>query len=113
MLLYVDSTSSVKFHPDLFEKKTEHLESIFAVRFSRWQYMAELDLPCIIDKVLSETKQSKFYLIGHSMGTTIAFSLLSSDHSYDGKVRQMYSVYRNGHELLMIGFVADLLHRIT
>ncbi|XP_003747430.1 lipase member K-like [Galendromus occidentalis] len=52
---------------------------------SGWQYMAERDLPTIIEKVLEVTQQSKFYLIGHSMGCTITFAYLSQDHSYDDK----------------------------
>lgn len=49
--------------------------------------MAELDLPTVFDKVLNETQQEKFYLIGHSMGSTVPFSFLSGNHSYDDKVR--------------------------
>lgn len=52
----------------------------------RWQNMAEIDFPTIIDTVLNETKQSKAYVIGHSMGTTIPFASLSENHSYDDKV---------------------------
>ena len=53
----------------------------------RWQYCADTDLPTVIDKVLNETKQSKFYLHGDSMGGTIGFAFLSENHSYDDKVR--------------------------
>lgn len=61
-----------------------------AVLCSSWQNMAEVDLPCVIDKVLTETGQSKFYLIGHSMGTTVAFAFLSQNHYYDDKVRRNF-----------------------
>lgn len=54
--------------------------------------MATLDLPTIFDKVLAETKQSRFYLIGHSMGTTVPFAFLSKNHTYDDKVRTLIPI---------------------
>ena len=50
--------------------------------------MSELDLPTAIGKVLDETKQSKFYLIGHSMGSTIPFAYFSQFHKFDKQVSQ-------------------------
>lgn len=48
--------------------------------------MADRDFPCVLDAVLNTTNQPKVYLVGHSMGGTIAFAFLSGNHSYDDKV---------------------------
>lgn len=53
---------------------------------SRWQYMAERDMPAVMDKVLKVTHQSKVYLAGQSMGGTILFAFLSENHNYDNNV---------------------------
>lgn len=54
--------------------------------FSSWQQMADFDLPASVDFILNETKQSKLYLTGDSMGGTIVLAFLSEHHSYDSKV---------------------------
>ena len=48
--------------------------------------MAKIDFPAIVDFVLKETNQSKIYVTGNSMGCTIPFTFLSSNHSYDDNV---------------------------
>ncbi|XP_011066183.1 PREDICTED: lipase 3-like [Acromyrmex echinatior] len=56
-----------------------------------WQFsyheMATRDLPAMIDYVLNYTKQKTIYYIGHSMGTTVLFTLLSMKPEYNAKIK--------------------------
>jgi lysosomal acid lipase/cholesteryl ester hydrolase len=51
-----------------------------------WQEMATYDVPAMIDYVLEQTKVEKIPYIGHSMGTTMMFALLSENPEYNKKV---------------------------
>ncbi|XP_018048425.1 PREDICTED: lipase 3-like [Atta colombica] len=55
-----------------------------------WQFsyheMGTRDLPAMIDYVLSYTKQQTLHYIGHSMGTTTLFILLSMKPEYNAKI---------------------------
>ncbi|CAH4000318.1 lipase 1-like isoform X2 [Pieris brassicae] len=44
------------------------------------------DLPAMIDKVLSVTKLDKLFYIGHSMGTTTFFVMMSEKPEYNKKI---------------------------
>ncbi|OQR75744.1 gastric triacylglycerol lipase-like [Tropilaelaps mercedesae] len=57
-----------------------------------WQYMAERDVPAVLDKMLEVTKKEQIYLIGQSMGTTVLFSFLSENHEYDSKIGLFTSI---------------------
>jgi len=48
--------------------------------------MGTRDLPVMIDYVLSYTKQQTLHYIGHSMGTTTLFILLSMKPEYNAKI---------------------------
>ncbi|XP_018395684.1 PREDICTED: lipase 3-like [Cyphomyrmex costatus] len=56
-----------------------------------WQFsyheIAMRDLPAMIDFILRYTKQKNLHYIGHSMGTTILFTLLSMKPEYNAKIR--------------------------
>ncbi|XP_011066182.1 PREDICTED: lipase 3-like [Acromyrmex echinatior] len=56
-----------------------------------WQFsyheMGTRDLPTMIDYVLSYTKQQTLHYIGHSMGTTTLFILLSMKPEYNAKIK--------------------------
>lgn len=45
------------------------------------------DLPAMIDYVLKHTKQKTLRYIGHSMGTTTLFVLLSTRPEYNAKIK--------------------------
>lgn len=45
------------------------------------------DLPAMIDYVLNYTKQKTLRYIGHSMGTTVLFVLLSMKPKYNTKIK--------------------------
>ncbi|XP_018305084.1 gastric triacylglycerol lipase-like isoform X1 [Mycetomoellerius zeteki] len=55
-----------------------------------WQFshheMGTRDLPAMIDYVLNYTKQQTLHYIGHSMGTTTLFILLSMKPEYNSKI---------------------------
>lgn len=48
--------------------------------------MAEFDTPAYIDYILNYTNYQQLYYIGHSMGTTMAFAMLSTKTEYNDKV---------------------------
>ncbi|XP_070148822.1 lipase 3-like [Polyergus mexicanus] len=56
-----------------------------------WQYsyhdIGTKDLPTMIDYVLNYTKSETLHYIGHSMGTTVLFALLSTKPEYNAKIR--------------------------
>ncbi|KAL1139606.1 hypothetical protein AAG570_006588 [Ranatra chinensis] len=60
-------------------------------RFS-WHEMGVYDLPAEINYILGKTNQSKLYYIGHSMGTTMMYVLLSVKPEYNNKIRLFVSL---------------------
>ncbi|KMQ87238.1 lipase 3, partial [Lasius niger] len=56
-----------------------------------WQFsyheIGTKDLPAMIDYVLNYTKYETLHYIGHSMGTTTLFALLSTKSEYNAKIR--------------------------
>ncbi|KAL6260003.1 hypothetical protein P5V15_009910 [Pogonomyrmex californicus] len=56
-----------------------------------WQFsyheIGTRDLPVMIDYVLSYTKRKTLHYIGHSMGTTVLFVLLSMRPEYNAKIK--------------------------
>ncbi|XP_015172147.1 PREDICTED: uncharacterized protein LOC107064237 [Polistes dominula] len=61
-----------------------------------WQYsiheIALYDYPAVIDYILNYTKSERLYLIGHSMGTTASYILLSMKPIYNEKVQLLVSL---------------------
>jgi len=57
-------------------------------RFS-WHEMGRYDLPAVLDYVLNVTGKSNLSYIGHSMGTTMFFVLLSTRPEYNSKINFM------------------------
>ncbi|XP_075231284.1 lipase member J-like isoform X2 [Lycorma delicatula] len=51
-----------------------------------WHEMGVYDLPAAIDYVLNKTQQEKIYYVGHSMGTTMMYALLSVRPQYNNKL---------------------------
>ncbi|RZF40918.1 hypothetical protein LSTR_LSTR011002 [Laodelphax striatellus] len=56
------------------------------------QEMGEYDLPAYIDYILDYTKQDKLYYVGFSMGTSIAYVLLSMKPDYNEKIVRMVNM---------------------
>jgi pimeloyl-ACP methyl ester carboxylesterase len=54
--------------------------------------MGVYDLPAVVDYILNKTGESKLYYIGHSMGTTMSYVLLSERPQYNSKFRAMISL---------------------
>ncbi|KAL6256559.1 hypothetical protein P5V15_012668 [Pogonomyrmex californicus] len=56
-----------------------------------WQYsfheIGTRDLPAMFDYIFNYTKQNDLYYIGHSMGTTSLFTLLSMKPEYNAKIK--------------------------
>ncbi|XP_035720602.1 lipase 3-like [Vespa mandarinia] len=62
--------------------------------FMQFSYheIAIYDVPAIIDYILNYTKSEKLYFIGHSMGTTLSYVLLSMKPDYNEKIRLVISL---------------------
>lgn len=54
--------------------------------------IALYDVTAVIDYILHQTNQPSLVYIGHSMGTTIGFVLLSTKPEYNHKIRLMVSL---------------------
>ncbi|XP_069688423.1 lipase 3-like [Periplaneta americana] len=57
-----------------------------------WHEMGIFDLPAEFDYVLEQTGQEDLYYVGHSMGTTMFYVLMSVKPEYSTKVRHMISL---------------------
>ncbi|XP_042860066.1 gastric triacylglycerol lipase-like [Penaeus japonicus] len=62
--------------------------------FWRFSYdeMARYDLPSMLDYVANQTSAEKLHYIGHSMGTTVFFALMSSRPEYQSRIRSMVAL---------------------
>ena len=54
--------------------------------------MGTQDLPAMIDYVLANTSQKSLHYVGHSMGATIAYVMLSLKPKYNAKVKLIVSL---------------------
>ncbi|KAK7071277.1 hypothetical protein SK128_015991 [Halocaridina rubra] len=54
--------------------------------------MAKYDLPAMLDYVLNKSGVEKLHYIGHSMGTTVFFALMSSQPQYQDRVSSMIAL---------------------
>lgn len=54
--------------------------------------MGVYDLPIVIDYILAMTHQAKLSYIGHSMGTTMFWVLLSERPEYNDKIQMMIAM---------------------
>uniref|UniRef100_T1IRA1 Lipase n=1 Tax=Strigamia maritima TaxID=126957 RepID=T1IRA1_STRMM len=61
-----------------------------------WQFsfdeMAKYDVPSVIQTVLKVTKYKQIYYVGHSMGTTMLFALLSSQPEYNNIIKAGFTL---------------------
>uniref|UniRef100_T1JNG7 Lipase n=1 Tax=Strigamia maritima TaxID=126957 RepID=T1JNG7_STRMM len=61
-----------------------------------WNYsfdeIAKYDIPAIIDTILNVTGYNQIYYVGHSMGTTVMFALLSSQPKYNEIIKGMFAM---------------------
>lgn len=64
--------------------------SIFAL--GSFHEMGYYDLPAMIDYTLGMTDQNALTYIGHSMGTTISYVLLSTRPNYNKKIKLAISL---------------------
>ncbi|CAB0032502.1 unnamed protein product [Trichogramma brassicae] len=70
----------------------------FSPEYNRefWQFsyheMAMHDIPTSIDYILHKTNQSSLSYVGHSMGTTISYALLSTRPEYNQKINLVISL---------------------
>ncbi|XP_042239935.1 gastric triacylglycerol lipase-like isoform X2 [Homarus americanus] len=62
--------------------------------FWRFSYdeMAHYDLPAMLDYVILQTGVEKLHYLGHSMGTTVFFALMSSQPEYQQKIASMIAL---------------------
>lgn len=54
--------------------------------------MGVLDLPAVIDYILTQTKASKLQYIGHSQGTAEFFALAAQKPEYNNKIEMMHAL---------------------
>lgn len=54
--------------------------------------MGVKDLPAVIDYILAKTNQKSLFYVGHSMGTTMFFTMASSRPEYSSKVKGMFAL---------------------
>jgi lysosomal acid lipase/cholesteryl ester hydrolase len=54
--------------------------------------MGVYDLPAVIDYILRHTGQKNLYYVGHSMGSTMFYVLMSSKPEYNTKIRHMVAL---------------------
>lgn len=57
-----------------------------------WQEVAQYDIPVMIDLILKTTGKEKVHYVGHSLGTTIGFAMLSLRPEYNEKVQGLYAL---------------------
>lgn len=57
-----------------------------------WHEMGVYDLPAAIDYILHYTDQTDMYYVGHSMGTTMFYVLMSLKPEYNAKIRHMVAL---------------------
>lgn len=54
-----------------------------------WHEIGAIDVPTMIDFILARTGQQKLHYIGHSMGTTVYFVMISEKPHYASKLRSV------------------------
>jgi predicted alpha/beta hydrolase len=54
--------------------------------------MGVYDLPAVIDYTLHNTAQKSLYYVGHSMGSTMFYVLMSMKPEYNAKIRHMIAL---------------------
>ena len=57
-----------------------------------WEDHALIDLPTMVDYVLTVTNQKQLYYIGHSQGTALGFASFTSNHELASKIRRFYAL---------------------
>ena len=57
-----------------------------------WHEMGVYDLPAVIDYALHYTAQKSLYYVGHSMGSTMFYVLMSVKPEYNAKIRHMVAL---------------------
>ena len=68
---------------------SKFLKSNFSFSFDE---MAKYDLPAMLDYVIEKTGVEKLHYIGHSMGTTVFFALMSSQPEYQKHIASMIAL---------------------
>jgi len=54
--------------------------------------MGVYDLPAVVDYILNATGEQQLHYIGHSMGTTMFYVLMSERPQYNSKILAMFSL---------------------
>jgi lysosomal acid lipase/cholesteryl ester hydrolase len=54
--------------------------------------MGVYDLPAVIDYILHQTAQKNLYYVGHSMGSTMFYVLMSIKPEYNAKITHMVAL---------------------
>ena len=57
-----------------------------------WEDHALIDLPTMVDYVLTVTNQKQLYYIGHSQGTALGFASFTSNPELASKIRKFYAL---------------------
>ncbi|XP_069668914.1 lipase 3-like [Periplaneta americana] len=57
-----------------------------------WHEMGVYDLPAVLDYILESTEEKDLYYVGHSMGSTMFYVLMSTKPEYNDKIRHMVAL---------------------
>ncbi|XP_075145679.1 lipase 3-like [Haematobia irritans] len=55
-----------------------------------WHEIGTIDVPTMIDYILSVTGESKIHYVGHSQGTTVYFVMMSEHKEYNKKIKSAH-----------------------
>ncbi|KDR15390.1 lipase 3-like [Zootermopsis nevadensis] len=78
---------------NMYSTKHNKLSAMLPIFWSfSWHEMGVYDLPAEIDYILTNTGQNDLSYVGHSMGTTMFFALMSVKPDYNAKIRHMVAL---------------------
>ncbi|GMR50187.1 hypothetical protein PMAYCL1PPCAC_20382, partial [Pristionchus mayeri] len=78
--------------------------------FWRWTMdeLSKYDCPAAIDKALEISGQKTAYWVGHSMGTTVGYMMLSTRPEYHSKIKALFQLAPTGTAGFAVGPIGTL-----